>query len=270
MATGKYTDRFMKKILTTVNCIALIITIVINYLANTGIFNGNTMKTVSDKYFNYFTPAGYAFSIWGLIYLGLLGFIFYSWRSLLKESDEDSILLKINWWFAISCLANSLWVIMWLYDFTGLSVVMMIVLLISLLKIIVNTSMELDAHPLKMYIFVFWPFALYSGWISVAIIANIAAFLTKIKWGGWGISDVTWTIVMIFIAGLINIFMIRKRNLREYGTVGIWALMAISVSNNHSNGNVAIVYTCYVVAAILLVFIAISGLKNRNSSFEKM
>lgn len=260
----------MKKILTIANSIALIITIVINYLANTGIFNGNTMKTVSDKYFNYFTPAGYAFSIWGLIYLGLLGFVFYSWRSLLQEKEEDSLLLKINWWFVLSCCANSLWVIAWLYDYTGLSVVIMAVLLSSLLKIIVNTGMELEARPLKMYLFVFWPFALYSGWISVAIIANIAAFLTKINWDGWGISEVALTIIMIFIAGLINAFMIRKRNLREYGVVGIWALMAISVSNKSTNGSTSVIYACYAVAAIILVFIVLSGLKNRNSSIDKM
>jgi hypothetical protein len=264
------TNRFMKKILATANCFALIVTIVINYLSNTGMLNGNTMKTVSNKYFNYFTPAGYAFSIWGLIYLGLLGFVFYSWRSLLKEKEEDSILLKISWWFVLSCCANSLWVVAWLYEYTGASILLMVVILVSLLKIVVNTRMELDAQPLKMYLFVFWPFALYSGWISVALIANIAAFLTKIHWDGWGISNVSWTIIMIFIAGLINISMVKWRNLREYGLVGIWSLMAISVSNNHSNGSKAVVFTCYVVAAILLVFITISSLKNRHRSFEKM
>jgi len=260
----------MKKILAAANGIALIVTIIINYLSNTGILNGNTMKTVSNQYFNYFTPAGYAFSIWGLIYLGLSGFVVFSWRSLLKERKEDSVLLKIGWWFFISCFANSLWVIAWLYEYTGISVLIMSVILISLLKIVVNTRMELDAQPLKMYLLVFWPFALYSGWISVALIANIAAFLTKIHWDGWGISNVSWTIIMVFAAGLINIFMIWKRNLREYGLMGIWALIAISVSNNTVNGSTNVVLACYAVAAILLVFIGISALKNRHSTFEKM
>jgi hypothetical protein len=260
----------MKKILAFANSAALILTILVNYLSNAGMLNGNTMKTISDKYFNYFTPAGYAFSIWGLIYIGLLGFVFYSFRDIVKNKDKDSVLLKIGWWFVLSCCANSLWVVAWLSDYTGASVLLMGVLLICLLKIIVNTRMELDSHPFKMYLFVFWPFALYSGWISVALIANIAAFFTKIHWSGWGISSVTWTMVMICIAGLINIFMIRVRNLREYGIVGIWALLAIAVSNKHPNGSTSVVYTCYAVAAILLIFIAISGLKNRNSSLENM
>lgn len=260
----------MKKILPFANGIALLVTILVNYLSNSGLLNGKTMKTISDRYFNYFTPAGYAFSIWGLIYIGLIAFVFYTWRDFSKKKEEDSIVLKIGWWFVLSCLANSLWVLAWLSDYTALSVLLMAVLLISLCKIIINTRMELDAHPFKSYLFVYWPFALYSGWISVAFIANIAAYLTKIQWSGWGISAVTWTIIMIVAAGLINIVMVRLRNMREYASVGIWALIAIAVSNGKNNGPESIVYACYVVAVIIFVFISISALKNRQSSLENM
>ena len=75
----------MKKSLPIANAIALIITVIINYLSNTGIFNGNTMGSVSAEYHNIFTPAGYAFSIWGLIYLGLFGFVIYTGRALFSR-----------------------------------------------------------------------------------------------------------------------------------------------------------------------------------------
>lgn len=257
----------MKKTLPIANGIALIITIAINYLSNTGTLNGNTMKTVSDKYFNHFTPAGYAFSIWGIIYLGLLGFVIYTGRSIFKKDDKDLIVSKIGWWFVLSCIANSLWVFAWLYDYTGVSVLIMIVILICLLKIIINTRMELDYHPIKKYLFVFWPIAIYAGWISVALIADIAAWLTKLNWHGWGISDITWAIIMICIAGLVNIYMIRTRNLREYAVVGIWALIAISVSND---GHASIIYACYAVSIILFAFIVISAMKDRNRSIKNM
>lgn len=260
----------MKKTLALTNGIALIITIAVNYLSNTGALNGNTMKTVSDQYFNYFTPAGYAFSIWGLIYVGLIGFVFYTGRCAFKKDDNDPILLKIGWWFALSCFANALWVVCWLYDYTALSVFMMLVIFTSLGRIVVNTRMELDNHPFKSYLFIFWPFAIYFGWISVALIANIAAFLTKVGWNGWGISNVAWTIIMICTAGLLNIIMVRMRNLREYGAVGIWALLAISVSNTNNHGPKSIIYTCYAVAAIVFIFIIINSLKNRHRSFDKM
>ncbi len=258
----------MKKILPIANGLALLITIAINYVSNTGMLNGNTMKTVSDQYFNFFTPAGYAFSIWGLIYLGLIGFVCYTGRSIFNGKDTEPLLLKIGWWFVVSCLANSLWVVVWLYEYTGLSVIIMGVLLLSLLKIIVNTRMELDYHPTKTYIFVFWPFALYSGWVSVAIIANLAAWLTKINWTGWGISEVSWTIIIVLVAGLINIYMIRTRNLREFAVVGIWGLVAVAMSNQSTNS--AITYTCYAVAFIVFIFIGISAMKNKQRSLDRM
>lgn len=260
----------MKATLPIANSIALIVTIVVNYLSNTGIFNGNTMETISDKYSNLFTPAGYAFSIWGLIYLGLLGFVIYTGRGVFNKQKAEPVLLKIGWWFVLSCLANSLWVITWLYDYTGISVLIMFFLLICLLKIIVNTRMELDHHPLPKYLFIFWPFALYSGWISVAFIANIAAWLTKINWEGWGFSEISWTLVMICVAGLVNILMITIRNLREFGAVGIWALIAISVANNNNEGSSTVVYACYAVALLILISIIINVVKNKRRHIQSI
>jgi hypothetical protein len=259
-----------KKILPFANGFSLILTIAVNYLSNAGLLNGNSMKTVSDRYFNYFTPAGYAFSIWGLIYLGLLGFVIYTGINGKKNPDKSGVLTKIGLWFVLSCLANSLWVVAWLYDYTSISVMIMGVLLFSLLKIVVNTRMELDAHPLKEYLFIYWPFALYTGWITVAFIANISAYLTKIGWQGWGISNAGWAIIMICAAGLVNIMMVYTRNLREFAVVGIWALMAISVSNNTNPSGKNIVYTCYAVSIIILAFVIHSGLKNRKHSIHSM
>lgn len=259
----------MKKILQIANGIALVATLVINYLSNTGVFNGNTMKTVSDKYHNYFTPAGYAFSIWGVIYLGLLGFVFYTGRSLFKKNQDQAnldtdIVLKIGWWFVISCVGNSLWIIAWLYGYLGISVLLMILVLSALLKIILNTRMELDAHPFKKYLLIYWPFAMYAGWITVALIANIAAWLTFINWDGWGIAPTTWAIIVIIVAGLINLFMIWKRNLREYALVGIWGLLAVAYANWDNEQSIA--YSSIIVSAILLVNIAIHGFKNKGTT----
>ncbi|HXS57048.1 MAG TPA: hypothetical protein VN726_13045 [Hanamia sp.] len=254
----------MKKILSIANGVALMITIIINYLSNTGVFNGSTMKTISDKYHNYFTPAGYAFSIWGLIYIGLLAFVVYTSRGLFKKTEDEWPVLEIGWWFVISCVANSLWVITWLYNYIGWSVVLMIVLLLSLIKIILNTRMELDDLPFEKIAFVWWPFCLYSGWISVALIADIAAYLTKIKWNGFGISEVAWTIIMIVVAGLVNLIMTWNRNMREFALVGVWALVAIAVANR--NDEKAIVYTALIVAIILFISLSIHAYRNRASN----
>ncbi len=245
----------MKRTLAISNTIALVVTVAINYLSNTGLINGNTMKTISDRYANYFTPAGYAFSIWGVIYLGLFGFIFYGWRSLTDKNNET--ITKIGWWFVASCVANSLWVVAWLYDEIGISVIIMIMIFLSLFKIIQNADISGQRIvDIKNRLLVQWPFAIYFGWISVALIADIAAFLTKLNWNGWGISGITWTIIMLCTAGLVNVLVVQVKRLYAYGLVGIWAVLAISVANQ--NAGSAIVYTCYGVVAVVLVFIAVT------------
>ena len=254
----------MKKILQIANILALIVTLIINYLSNSGIFNGNTMATVSARYQNYFTPAGYAFAIWGLIYMGLLAFVIYQARGLSKKVADQWPVLEIGWWFVISCAANSLWVFAWLYDYIGFSVVIMIILLISLIKIIIDTRMELDDLPIKKIAFVWWPFCLYSGWITVALVADVAAWLTKIHWDGFGISGITWAIVMIIVAGIINLIVTWNRNMREYALVATWALIAIAVAN--WNTAQPVVNIAIVVASVLFLSSGIHAYINRKTN----
>ena len=251
----------MQKRLSVANIFALIVTIVLNYLSNTGIFNGNTMSTVSAAYQNLFTPAGYAFSIWGLIYLGLAAFVIYHVVVSFKSSQENNVVLKVGWWFVISCIANCAWIFAWLYDYTGLSVIIMIMLLFSLMMIVLKTRMELDDLPMKQIAFVWWPFSLYAGWITVALIANIAAWLTKINWDGFGISAITWTIIMIIIAGIIYLLMTWQRNMREYALVGVWGLLAIAVANWTTEPS--IVQSSIIISVILFVSSTVHAIRNR-------
>lgn len=255
----------MKKTIQILNGVAAVATIAMGYLSNTGIFNGNTMASVSAEYENFFTPAGYAFSIWGLIYLGLLGFVIYYGRSLFKaDIKEDNTVTQIGWWFVVSCVANSLWVVVWLYEHTLISVFIMIVLLVSLLKIVVNTKMELHNPPLKKFIFLWWPFSIYSGWVSVALIANIAAYLTKIDWNGFGLSETIWAVIMIAVAAIVHIFMIWKRNMREFALVLVWSLIAIAVANQSEN--VVVFWTAIITAILVFINIGIHGFQNRKSN----
>ena len=254
----------MKRTLVIINTLALLATIAINYLSNTGFFNGNTMSTISGRYENYFTPAGYAFSIWGLIYLGLAAFIVYSWRSL--RDRESTWIENIGWWFLISCIANSLWIVAWLNDQLGLSVLLMITLFISLFMIVLNTGIGGRGKPVKTLLFIHWPFSIYFGWVSVAMIANIAVYLTKAGWDGWGIPETNWTIIMVCVAGLVNIAMIWTKRLYAFGLVGVWALLAIAASNKESESTDAIVTTCYVVAGLLILFIAVRIFMSQNQA----
>jgi len=254
-----------EKTLQIANITALLITILMNYLSNTGIFNNSTMASVSAKYQNLFTPAGYAFSIWGLIYLALIIFAIYQSKGLFSTKPVPDVVMKIGWMFVFSCVANCLWILAWLYDYTGFSVLIMVALLVTLLTIVVRTRMEMDLITFRRVACEWWPFAFYTGWIMVAIIANIAAYLTKTGWQGFGIPPVSWTVIMICVAAAINLFLIWTRNLRESASVGAWGLIAVGVAN-HENQPV-IFYAAMAAAAILLVNTMIHGYLNRFESF---
>lgn len=255
----------MKRTLQISNILALIATIVINYLSNTGIFNGNTMATVSAEYQNLFTPAGYAFSIWAVIYIGLAGFAIYQSKGLFSNEQPDPDVAKIGWLFVLTCVANSLWVVAWLYELTGLSVLIMCTLLFLLLRIVVSVRMEMDLVPFKKVALIWWPFALYTGWIMLALVANVAAYLTKLNWSGFGLSDVAWTIVMITIAGGLYLYLTWTRNLRESAMVGVWGLVAVAIAN--WNGQPVVAYYAIFVAAVLLISNGFHGYQNRGKPF---
>ncbi len=254
----------MKKTLQIANIIAFVATVFVNYLSNTGAINGTTIGEISNSSKNLFTPAGYAFSIWGLIYLMLLGFVIYQSRSLFTKVSDDEFIIKTGWWFVISCVANMMWITFWLYGYMEFSVLAIFVLLFSLLKIVMQNRMELWDAPISVIAFLWWPFVFYSGWVTVASIANVAAYLTSTEWNAWGYSEISWAVTMIIIAGIINIVVTWKRNMREFALVGVWALAAIAVANWEVSQTVA--YAAIVVAAVLFVSSGYHAFNNRETS----
>jgi len=255
----------MKKSLEISNGIALIITIIINYVSNTGILNGNTMAIISAKYQNYFTPAGYAFSIWGLIYIGLFAFIIYGAKGLFVEKPRHEVIVqKIGWWFLISCIANSLWVFAWLYEFIGISVIIMSILLLSLFKILgILRAHQLPKSMAEIWC-IYFPFSIYAGWISVAFFADLSAFYTKINENIFGLSDINMSISFIIIAAVLHVYMVWKQNSYAFSFVGIWALIAIAVANWTENQT--IVYASLIAASIIFISILLHFFLSKKSS----
>ncbi|WP_310993515.1 tryptophan-rich sensory protein [Aequorivita marina] len=254
----------MKKTLQLANIITFIAMVFVNYLSGTGAINDTTIAEISEANNNLFTPAGYAFSIWGLIYLMLLGFIIYQSRSLFKEVRDDAFILKTGWWFVLSCFANIMWITFWLYGFMEYSIIAIFILLYSLLKIVMKNRMELWDAPISVIAFLWWPFVFYSGWVTVASIANVSAYLTSIEWNAWGYSEISWAVTMIIIAGTINLVVTWRRNMREFALVGAWALIAISVANWSVSQTVANV--ALAVAVVLLISSSYHALKNRSTA----
>lgn len=253
--------------LVVINTITFILMLFANYASNTKLFADATVADISYKYDTVFAPAGYAFIIWSLIFLLGLGFVIHQ-LSLLKN-DAKNYIQRTGLWFAISNLANAFWVYCWVNEWLGWSVILILILLFSLIKLTINLRLELDDEPVRTLLFVWWPISIYLGWIMVATIACIASWLVSINWNGFGIKPAIWCIVMIIVAGIIYVWLNQKRNLREAASVGIWAFVAIAVRQWNMHAGIAI--TAVIVSAILTALILLRGYKNRYySPFAKI
>lgn len=254
----------MIKRLAVCNFASVVIAIVTNFYAQTGRINNTTIGEMSDKYSNLFTPADYAFSIWGLIYLGLIACSAFMLQQAFTYGKYTDFIKNSSLWFIVANIGTSLWVVAWLYDFTGLSVVLMFLILAKLLKLILNNDMEIWDAPFKVILFYWWPICLFSGWITVASIANMAAWLTEIGWDGAVFSEVEWTLIMIAMAVIINLLMIYLRNMREFALVGVWALVAIYM--RHEGTEEVIAKIALAGAILLFLNIAYHGFINRKTN----
>jgi len=218
----------MKRTLQIANLIGFIITIIVNYLSNALPLNGKTAKELSDLNPNLFVPAPFTFSIWGFIYLLLIGFIVYQASDLFsKNKKELPHVEKIGWLFFLSCLLNSMWLIVWHFQFLLLSLVIMIAYLITLILIYQRLEIGKDKGDWKERILVRLPFQVLLGWISIATIANTTAVLVSLGFTGGGIEERIWAMVMISIGGVLALLMLFRKWDIAYSLVVVWAFYGI-------------------------------------------
>lgn len=203
--------------------LAYVVMVGVNFLANALPINNRSTGEISDAYPNLFAPAGLTFSIWGLIYLLLGGYVLYQFTKSSQQREE--LFKKINVFFVVTSLANISWIFAWHYDFIGLSVLIMAVLLFFLIKI--ADILRTEQLTSREKIFISAPFGIYFGWITVAAIANITVFLVSIGWNGFGIADFVWTSIILFVGALIGILRMNKDKNIAYGLVLIWAYLGI-------------------------------------------
>jgi hypothetical protein len=245
--------------------VALIITIVVNIMSNALPFNGLSAPEIADSFDVYFVPAGYVFSIWSVIYLGLIAYAVYQ---LLPPQRENPRLRQTSWWFASSCAANSIWLFLWHYGYFALSVVAMLILLFSLIVIYQRLGVGRQAVSGGERWFVHLSFSVYLGWITVATIANITAFLDFINWNGSGIAPEIWTIIMLIVAIAVAGLMAYSRQDIAFLLVLIWAFIGIGVeqSDTPQVANAAYLAAAIVAIFVILVIMQRFGQKRRPAS----
>ncbi len=210
------------------NLIATLAVIIVNALANVLPINDYTTGDLSALYPNLFVPAGFTFSIWSLIYLGLLGFCGYQWLPSLK-GERRPVVEALGAWYLLSCILNIAWIFAWHYLQMILSVVIMLALLACLIKIYRQLRIRgLAASKYQRWL-VHAPFSLYLGWISIATVANITTLLVFFGWDGYHIAPGFWAASMIFMTALLGLFMLYRANDWIYGVVLLWAFAGIVI-----------------------------------------
>ncbi len=242
------------KYLPFLNVAAFIAVLAVNVLSNLLPFNGRTAGEISDALPSFFTPAGYTFSIWSLIYSALLGFIIYQ---ALPSQREKPFVRKIGWLFILSSVLNATWLFVWHYGFYVISVLVMVGFLLTLITIYLRLNIGVPDSDLGFAerALVHFPFSLYLGWITVATIANTASVLGYLGWSGSGIPGPVWSAAMMLVAaGVAGVLLYGRRNL-TYAGVLVWALFGIRAAYPDE----AVISVTAVAAATLVVVFAVIG-----------
>lgn len=246
------------------NIVAFLATIIVNTLANTFALNGKTTGEISDLYPTLVTPAGYVFSIWGVIYALL--FIFIIFQALPNNRDKPFI-QKINLLFILSNLLNITWLFLWHYDQITLSVIPMFALLATLIAIYLRLQIGRSDASLKEKLSVHLPFSVYLGWITIASIANVATVLVANNWDGMGMESTSWAVLVIAVALIITLAVVATRRDVAYGLVIVWALTGIIVKQGE-NQNIVMTseISILIIVLALAVTILISKVKSKSRS----
>lgn len=206
--------------------LSVLATLVVNTLANALPLNGQNTGEISDRFNVYFVPAGYVFSIWGLIYIGLIAYAIFQ---ALPSQRENPRLQATGWWIALGGLANSAWIFLWHYNQFLLTLAAMLVLLATLIVTYLRLGIRrMSVSPAEKWA-VHLPFSIYLGWITVATVANITDVLDFVKWDRFGIAPEIWMGIVLAAVLLIAVLMNFTRRDAAFSAVLLWALAGISV-----------------------------------------
>ena len=234
------------------NALAVIATIIMNSLVNILPVNGVTTGEVSDSYPNLFTPPGYVFAIWGVIYTLAIIFMVYQVRS---SQRNEEYLGEIGFLYVTSAALNIIWLFVFHYSYGApplflVSVFIILALLGNLLLIYHKLGIGLKKVSFSEKFAVHLHFSVYLGWISLASIAAIASGLNiifpNIPFG----MQQFFTAFVVIVALLLVIFMVNLRKDFAYGLVVVWAAIGIALKNS---GSTVIYYTCIITVILILL-----------------
>jgi hypothetical protein len=205
-------------------------------------------------------PAEYAFTIWSFIYPACLAYAVYQ---ALPAQRESALLRRIGLWTASAFLAMTLWATAVALARDWLTVAFIVWLLVSLLGAFIQFIRYRAPLTTAERFLVVLPVSVHTGWITVATIANTASVLAAYGFSDVVLSNQTWAVVMLVVAGIIGSFVtLVSRGNVGYALTVIWALIGIVVANVSQAPNAAVA----VVAGGMAALVALALLRARTPS----
>ncbi len=208
-----------------ISFIGLILLLALYIMTLNGFFGPHPIGTTSTSTRPLIVPKGFAFSIWGLIYTGLIAFPIYQFIK--KKEHPKWCSLRV--WYSLNVVLNGLWLVCASYDWLWITVIIILMMLFSLIKIdhqirnMKNEGVEIN-YWIESFVF-----SIYFGWVTLATVLNIAAALKFYDWDAWGIPELYWSLIILSITVVIIIKLFRSYHDQAFMTVGIWAFFALAL-----------------------------------------
>lgn len=205
-----------------INGLFLAVTLVINTLGALGLINGLSQKEISDMFVTLITPSPATFSIWSVIYSLLIISVIVM---IVKKDDPyyKNAVNQITVFFRISCILNIAWIIAFSYVQIELSVLFIFGFVITLSLICQELLKVTDGKHWLLPL----SFGIYTGWLFIATVVNIAAMLVKLEWNGFGVANDILAIIIIIVAILLVIVVLSKIRNAVFPLPIAWAYFGI-------------------------------------------
>ena len=242
------------------NIFAFVGVITVNALANALPIGGFNTGELSDMYPNLFVPAGLTFSVWGVIYLLLFGYLVSQSLSLFNGKPTPDFVERIGGLFLVNCLANMAWILVWHYQMPFIALGVMLVILASLISIYQKLEIGRREVSRRELWTAHIPFSVYLGWISIATIANFTTVLVDMGWQGGPIGEEIWTIIMMIVGGALGLFVLTTRKDVAFGLV--LAIAGIYIKRSMTEPIYSNIVTAALVITGLLLLYSIFTLIN--------
>ena len=250
----------MKRFWQITNVLSVVFALVLNFLTGAQILDLPDINEISDKYATLLTPASYAFSIWSLVYLLIIVFVVYQARDIIKPSKKNDLPLKMGPFFVIANICNGIWTYTFAKEHVGFSVFVLLLLTMSLYILLYKLKIAIYDAPKSTIAFIWWPLLIYTGWVSIAAVVNIASWLASL---GVAITPVIACSVLVVLT-LVLLGLLISRNVRELVFASAWGIAAIGVQQ--MSGSQTVASTAFALSSVLVVAALMHAFSNRRTN----